>query len=1492
MKVLGLDLGTNSIGWAVVDIDNSNIEALGSRIIPMDAAMMGDFDKGNSVSQTKDRTKMRGIRRLLARQLLRRERLHRVLNKMGMLPEHYAKEIDFDKMNKRMGQFRPETEPKLAWCKTPDGSFEFIFKPSFQEMLSDFRTHCPALGDKLVPYDWTIYYLRQKALHAQITEQELSWILLNFNQKRGYYQLRGEDDDQEEKDKQPTSREYFDTQKIVAITDTGLWYKELKVLVVELENGNRGKIFKREIPQWVGLTKSIIASVKLDKEGKDKYDDDGMVSQTFKIPTEEEWDSRWALVKLKTENDLSRSGKTVGQYIYSALLDNPSQKIIGKLVRVIDRKFYKEELRQILQTQSQFHEKLRDRALLASCVDELYPNNKAHQNGLLSRGMSNFLLEDILFYQRPLKSKKSLIADCQYEVRHYTVNGEPQTAPLKCISTSHPLFEEYRLWQFVANLKIFTTTDGDNKILDVTQQLIGDQATIYEWLRDRKEVEQKQILSYLGIKKTADQKNYRWNYVDKAYPCCPTRAMMLYRFKKNDIPTDALADQKFEIALWHLLYSVNDPKEILRALATFARKQKIKLNAEHLVAAFGRSKPFPNDYGAYSEKAIKKLLPLMRQGKYWKEDTITAPVRERIDKIISGEVDANIDERTRAQCAKLTQIDHFQGLPVWMACYVVYGRHSETANGKWSSPNDIDKYLKAFKQHSLRNPVVEQVVMETLRTVRDIWKKFGTMDRIHVELGRDMKNTAAVRAKISKANTSNEDTNIRIKILLREFANSEYQIDGVRPYSPSQQDLLRIYEQTALGQPCSEQDELFIKSILKKFRETDTKKQPTRSEVLRYKLWLEQRYRSPYTGAVIPLGKLFSPYYQIEHIIPQSRYFDDSFNNKVICESEVNKLKDNALGFEFIKNHHGEKLTLADGRVVSVFEADAYEKFVADYYINEPRKKKNLLLTDIPDTFNQRQQNDSRYISKLINGLLSNIVREENETEATSKNVIVSSGGVTTILKQDWGINDVWNDIVYPRFERLNTIVGSQAFGGWRNKDGAQVFQTQVPIELSKGFNKKRIDHRHHAMDALVIACSTRSHVNYLNNENSKDNKDIRYDYKHKLCYKTKQDENGNYQWRFNKPWDSYTQDVRSALQSMVVGFKQKQRIINRTTNSTLHYDEQGKKVLQKQKGDAWAIRQPLHKDTVFGQVNLRLKKFVSLADAISRWQMIVDVAIRNEVKTLINEGVDAKKIAKTLKEKDVAKIEIYYFSDDTSAKFGATRKSIDSTFDAKKIACITDTSIQKIMLSHLEQNSGDPSLAFSADGLAKMNENIFELNGRKPHKPIFKVRWYETLGTKFPVGATGNKTTKFVEAQQGTNLFFAVYANAEGKRTYATIPLRIAIEQQKQGFRPAQDTIDGGESHLIFTLSPNDLIYVPTEDQIGLPLSVDEIDRERIYKVVNFSKKELFAIPHSVAQVICDKVEYTSQNKILMTQEREILIPLDVDRLGNIKIRKYNDTM
>ena len=86
-------------------------------------------------------------------------------------------------------------------------------------------------------------------------------------------------------------------------------------------------------------------------------------------------------------------------------------------------------------------------------------------------------------------------------------------------------------------------------------------------------------------------------------------------------------------------------------------------------------------------------------------------------------------------------------------------------------------------------------------------------------------------------------------------------------------------------------------------------------------------------------------------------------------------------------------------------------------------------MEDIPDEFIARQLNDSRYISKVVKGLLSNIVRVDDEQEVTSKNVISTSGAVTSILKKDWGLNDAWNEIISPRFERLNQLTNSTNFG-------------------------------------------------------------------------------------------------------------------------------------------------------------------------------------------------------------------------------------------------------------------------------------------------------------------------------------------------------------------------------------------------------------------------------------------------------------------------------
>ena len=465
--------------------------------------------------------------------------------------------------------------------------------------------------------------------------------------------------------------------------------------------------------------------------------------------------------------------------------------------------------------------------------------------------------------------------------------GEVKQAPIKCIAKSHPLFQEFRLWQFISNIRIYQRERvlDDGKLetdVDVTPDFLkteDDYTTLFEWFNDRKEVDQKAFLKnpQFGLKKTFTE--YRWNYVeDKSYPCNETRNAILNGLQKAGVSADFLS-REVEEALWHILYSVEDKIEIESALRKFASKHDLD---DRFADVFKKLPPFKKEYGAYSAKAIKKLLPLMRIGKYWELSNIDDKTKERIDKIITGEWDENIHDRVREKAIKLSDITDFKGLPLWLSCYVVYNRHSEArAIAKWESPEDIDSYLRLFRQHSLRNPIVEQVITETLRTVRDIWKRVGQIDEIHVELGREIKNPADKRAKMTAQIVENENTNLRIKALLAEFINSEYEIENVRPYSSNQQEKLKIYEDTVLNGVKEIPED--INTILKKFRESDLKKRPTKSDFLHYKLWLEQKYCSPYTGRIIPLGKLFTSAYEIEHIIPQAHYFDDSFSNKVIC---------------------------------------------------------------------------------------------------------------------------------------------------------------------------------------------------------------------------------------------------------------------------------------------------------------------------------------------------------------------------------------------------------------------------------------------------------------------------------------------------------------------------------------------------------------------------------------------------------------------------------
>lgn len=1478
-NILGLDLGTNSIGWAKISIDDNgkyikDSIKLGSRIIPMSQDVLSNFSKGVTLSQTSERTSFRGARRLRERTLLRRERLHRILHLLGFLPKHYEKAIGWDRNdNKTYGKFINHAEPKLAWCKDNNGKMRFLFMDSFHDMLSEFSEKHPELlaNGKKIPLDWTIYYLRKKALYKAITKEELAWILLNFNQKRGYYQLRGEED----RDSEANKKEYLEL-KVIGVEATGekkgndIWYN------IHLENGwIYRRSSKNPLNDWLGKVKSFIVTTDLDADGNPKKDKDGNIKRSFRAPSEGDW----TLIKKRTESLLENSGQTVGQFIYNHILEEPSAKIRGNFIRTIERKYYKDELKAILEKQKEFHHELSSESLLTECAKELYKRNIAHQEVLLKKGMIHLLLNDILFYQRPLKIKKSLIDNCPYENYKYVdkKSGDIKVKSIKCIAKSNPFFQEFRLWQFVSNLRLYRKSDDK----DVTSEHLittDDYANLFTYLNNRKDIKQSVLLKeYFKIKKvkTINGAEYpvRWNYIDddnKTYPCNETRYDILHALSKTELKSEWLTPER-TYRLWHLLYSIESKEETKKAL------NKLNLS-DDFTEAFLTIKPFKKEYGSYSEKAIKKLLSLMRMGYLWSEDEAIKQVGAEIEKTIEGELPDYVLQRLEKSQHNYNKISDFSGLPLWLASYIIYGRHSEAKEIiHWDNPESMMAYIKDFRQHSMRNPIVEQCVLETLRTVHDIWKEIGHIDEIHIELGREMKSTSEQRKAITQNVLHNQNTNIRIKLLLQELKNDN-NITGVRPYSPMQQEILRIYEEGAL-QGLTKEDKDY-NDILK----ISQTAQPTSNELTRYKLWLEQKYRSPYTGKAISLSKLFTSAYQIEHVIPQSRYFDDSLSNKVICESEVNTLKKAMLGMEFIKTCGGQKVHCTLLGDVEIYNEEDYKAFVNEHYSNNRTKRNKLLMEDIPQEFINRQLNDSRYISKMVKQLLSAIVRGQEEVEATSKFVIPCTGGITDRLKKDWGLNDIWNNLVSPRFQRMNALTGSEYFGHWENKEGKRVFQTTMPIQLQQGFSKKRIDHRHHAMDALVIACASRNIISYLNNETAQDT-ERRRDLRQKLC-----DKGGS----VRKPWDSFTQDTQYALKDIIVTFKNYVRIINKATNYYEHYKTDGKKGMISQKGDElWAIRKPMHKETVFGKVNLRRPKRVSLSKAIDSVDVICNRKLKKYIKARLNEGLQKKQILNIFKELnnvwegiDVNKIDIWEMSNDKEPMV-ATRKQLDTSFDEKKIRSISDTGIQKILLNYLITKNNNPELAFTPEGIQEMNSNISEYNDHKEHQPIYKVRVTEPLGAKYPIGTMGNNPKKFVEAQAGTNLYFAIYEDKEGNRNYDTIPLNIAAERLNQQLSPVPETNENN-TPLKFYLSPNDLVYVPSEEERHSGNNI-QLDKNRIYKMVSSTSKQCFFIHHRVAISLVDKKEFSAQNKMERSIDNEQVMiksvcwKLITDRLGNI---------
>lgn len=1544
-RILGLDIGTNSIGGALINLPESfddygkegNIEWIGSRIIPLDGDYLQKFESG-SQAETKAafRRVKRGSRRLKQRYKLRRTRLTQVFKVLGWLnedfPENFKKKIIEDENFKfSIRDYLPFSEQTIKEAENEFGVKNKNGKLAFSE-------------------DWVIYYLRKKALTEKITFSELARIIYMMNQRRGF----------------KSSRKDLKEGDVTEIK----WVEILKIKSVEQENeeknkkGNHKYVVtpfsdkvkpwteeRKKKPEWEGKEFTFLITEKTDEKGK-------VTQLKPQIPKPDDW----ALCTTAQHNKMG--DKHPGEYFFDGLKENKNNFKIRQYA--VYRSKYKMELDTIWQVQLEKNDALKkintNKEILFKLAETLYPTQAKAKMSKLNEFMSKDLLHiisnDIIYYQRELKSQKNSIGECQYESKK-GIDGE--IYGLKCAPKSSPEFQEFRIWQNIHNIRIFEReqrVDGYTKLdVDVTHLFVNSKVKgeLFEKFDTSKEITLENVFKILNNDseiKISD-KTHRINMFFKADKKLSGNEIKYY-FRKTfnkcgfGVKGEELLNDKGKLyKLWHILYSISssDAEKSVKGISSaLGNKKNLFDLPPEVVEALSNSPEIEKQkkYAAYSSKAIRKLLPLMRVGKYWNENEISIDVKEKARKINERleAIDFNerkineiADDDVQKQLLKsfIKVEDQTQGLNTYQACYLVYDRHSEKINDKtYSNINELD-ILKLIPNNSLRNPIVEQVVRETLHLVKDVWKKYGQPDEIHIELGRELKKNADEKKKATDGNNANFVEKQRIKKLLFELINDK---DGFEEYddnedkvtskfsvkpnpdSPKDIDKFRIWKS---GSP-NKDDELE-----KLFKNGNKDRIPTKTEIKKYTLWLSQGCRSPYTGKIIPLSKLFDKTeYEIEHIIPQSKFANDSFNNLVITEAAINPspYKGSMLARNFIKHFGGEngKELVISNRKYFILGESEYENRCKDAFKYQRGKLKNLLATEVPEDFVSRQLNDTRYITKKVAELLGPIAKDK-------AGVIFTGGSITSELKKKWGLNKEWKKLLLPRFRRLEEINKKEYI--LQNKFDANDIDINVPenpeLEL------KRIDHRHHALDALIVAATTREHIRYLNSLNAVDSSDELKRVQRTLV-KGKVRE-------FKTPWEKFTEEARNKLEEAIVSFKTNNKVVSKPSNKFVKWKQQAdgtfEKVYIKQiPNSRWlAVRKSMFKEP---QGIVYIKEIVTesfrtpkdmmkiLKLQIARMEAqntpkqkntsyIYDQETREIVKNIIDlAGGNIETIEKYLKKfkpVDSNGEKIYTVRIAVFNEYAAKRVTLDKTFDHKKIDKIPyakngKSVIGKLLHDHLKSTEyGDePSLAFSGEGL--------EALAKRAGMPITKVTIAEqkSSDSKF--------RNQYVEIDAGSNAYFIIYENiiTKEREDYKSLATHKAIERLVKG-EPLAEKKEGFKSIII---SPNDLVYVPTKDELEKIKANDESPInwsnrknifQRTYKMVSCTGGKCEFVPHSISNSnpIIDEIELGSSNKNQRawdgkvqlvksdkkdkptredsgTMIKEVCIKLKIDRLGNIK--------
>ena len=479
-------------------------------------------------------------------------------------------------------------------------------------------------------------------------------------------------------------------------------------------------------------------------------------------------------------------------------------------------------------------------------------------------------------------------------------------------------------------------------------------------------------------------------------------------------------------------------------------------------------------------------------------------------------------------CKLLPQLQ--QGLGYSEACAAVGYRHSNSPTSEEITERTLLEKIPLLQRNELRQPLVEKILNQMINLVNALKAEYG-VDEVRVELARELKMSREERERMAEGNRRREKEN---------------------------------------------------KAIAEKIRECGLF--PTKSRIRKYMLWEEAGEQCLYCGQILTLSQcLNGDDMEVEHIIPKSVLYDDSYGNKTCACRRCNKEKGNRTALEYIraKGWEDEYMERINGLLDK--KAISYSK----------HQRLRWLKEDIPSDFLERQLRLTQYISRQAMAILQQGIRR----------VSASEGGVTARLRSLWGYDDILHTLNLDRYDSMGETERVSREG-----------ETTEKLRITNW--SKRMDHRHHAIDALVVASTRQGYIQRLNRVSSESEREAMSG-EIEVQKATKTDKLSLLErWLTQRPHLS-VRAVSDKVAEILISYRPGKRVVTRGRNIYLRH---GKKCVQ---SGLLVPRGALSKETVYGQITVNgepqiVCKYDLHSLKAKDVDYVVDLALRKRLKELL----------------------------------------------------------------------------------------------------------------------------------------------------------------------------------------------------------------------------------------------------------------------------------